>query len=92
MSENESNKNEASEAWDQVSQAMNQATKLYLQELETYLEWVGSVRRAVLEQALTTREQLARIGETQLAFLTRLQQNVPFFGGMPPWTTPGSPA
>lgn len=92
MNENKSDKNEASEAWDQVSKAMNEATKLYLQELETYLEWAGSVRRTMLEQAMTAREQFARMGETQLAFLTRLQQSIPSFGMIPFWTPTGSTA
>lgn len=92
MYENKGDQNAVNEAWEQVGKAVNQATELYLKELEVYLDWVQNVRKEVLEQTLATGEQLSRMGEAQYAFLAQMQRNLPLFGWGPKWTEPSSAA
>jgi hypothetical protein len=86
MKENKGDEGEMSEGWDQVAKAVNQATELYLKELETYLGWFQNVRKEMLEQTFATTQRLSEMGEAQFAFLARMQKNFPLFGGMPKWT------
>jgi len=85
MEANKGEKNPMGEAWDEVGKAMNDATELYLKELETYLEWVQNVRKEFFEQAVATTQELSRIGESQWAFLNRMQKSYSVFGGIPTW-------
>jgi len=85
MEENKGDKNAMNEAWDQVGKAVNEATELYLKELETYLEWVQNVRKEAFDQAVATTQELSRIGESQWAFLNRMQRSFSLFGGIPTW-------
>jgi hypothetical protein len=90
MNENKGDQNAMNEAWEKVGSAVNQATDLYLKELEAYLDWVRNVRKDVLEQTLATGRQLSRMGEAQYAFLAQMQQNLPLFGWIPRWTNSSS--
>jgi hypothetical protein len=92
MYENKGDLNAMNEAWDQIGKAVNQATELYLKELEVYLDWVQNVRKEMFEQTLATGQQLSKIGEAQYAFLAQMQRNLPLFGWMPKMTEPTSPA
>lgn len=83
MNENKGDQNAMNEAWDQVGKAVNQATELYLKELQAYLDWVQNVRKEMFEQTLATSQQLSRMGEAQYAFLAQMQRNVPLFGWIP---------
>jgi hypothetical protein len=90
MNENKADISAMNEAWDQVGKAVNQATELYLKELEAYLDWAQTVRKEMLEQTLITGQQLARMGEAQYAYFTQMQKNLPLFGWIPKWTEPSS--
>jgi len=92
MNENKGDQGAMNEAWDQVGKAMNQATELYLKELQAYLDWVQNVRKEVFEQTLATSQQLTRMGEAQYAFLAQMQRSVPLFGWIPKETEPSSTA
>lgn len=86
MKENKAEQTTMNEAWDQMGKAMNQATEMYFKELGNYLETFGTFRREMMEQMLATSKQLSELGESQFAFLTNLQKNVPSFGVIPAWT------
>ncbi|MDE1821360.1 MAG: hypothetical protein KGJ23_13245 [Euryarchaeota archaeon] len=73
-------------AWNQVGDAVNKATELYLRELTAYLTWARDVQKEVLEQSLSTSQELSRLGERQLAFLARLRDNTPVLGAVPKGT------
>jgi hypothetical protein len=92
MNENKGDRNEVSEAWDQVGKAVNEATELYLKELGMYLGWVQNAQKEMLEQTIAASQQLSRIGEAQFAFLARMQKNFPLFGAVPKWTEPAGGA
>jgi len=85
MKQNKAERKEMGETWEKMEKAVNQATELYLKELETYLGWVGTVQREMLEQALSTSKQLSEIGEAQFAFLSRMRKDLPTFGAIPAW-------
>lgn len=91
MNENKGDQNAMNETWDQVGKAVNQATELYLQDLEAYLDWVQNVRKEMLEQTLATGQQLSRIGEARSAFLAQMQRNLPLFSWFSKWAEPTSP-
>ncbi len=92
MNGNKADQNAMNEAWDQVGKVVNQATELYLKEVETYLDWAQSVRKEMLEQTIAASQQMSKIGETQYAFMAQMQQNLPLFGRLMKWpesvTTP----
>jgi hypothetical protein len=86
MNENKADKGDVNETWDRVGKAVNEATDLYLKEVEAYLGWLQTARREMLEQTLAASQQLSRIGEAQFAFLGRMQRSFPFFGFVPTGT------
>jgi len=92
MNENKADRNEMYEAWDQVGKSVNEATELYVKELETYMAWAQNVRREVLDQTYAMGRQFTRMGEAQFAFLARMPRNFPLFGMVPPWMTTETPA
>jgi len=87
MNENKEVRNDMNEAWDQVGKAVNDATELYLKELETYMTWATNVRREVLDQTIAMGRQMSRMGEAQFAFLARMPRTTSLFGVVPPWTS-----
>ncbi len=74
------------EAWGRVGDAVNHASELYLKELTAYMTWTRNVQREILGQALSTTQELSRMGERQLAFLVRLRENTPVPGAVPKGT------
>jgi hypothetical protein len=85
MEENKGEKNPMGEAWDEVGKAVNEATEIYVKELGTYLDWVQNVRKEFFEQAVSTAQELSRIGENQWAFWNRMQKSLSVYGGIPTW-------
>ena len=90
MNEKKGDENVMNEAWNNVGKVVNQATELYLKELEAYLDWMKNFRHDLLEQTLATGQQLSRIGEEQYAYFTKLQRDVPLWGWIPKWTEPAN--
>jgi hypothetical protein len=74
------------DAWNRVGEAMGRATELYLKELTAYLDWARNVQREVLNQSLSTTQELSRLGEKQLAFAARLRESLPYPGSIPTGT------
>jgi hypothetical protein len=77
---------ESMTAWKSVGETMSEATRLYMEETNAYLEWTKNMQKEALEYYWAAMRVMANATRETTAFVQRLYETTPTWGQVPKGT------